>query len=151
MTRRRLVPKAIPRLSSASDSEQKPQISSSPDSVAESLEQYPSAHELPPVTLDPASYVETVKLKKYGNNYRIRYMSPLTGKMKRLELKVTGRFSTRELAEEWAAEHLPKIIKAEIAQIERQTWRTFPTLMKRVAEYKAYKLKKAPRSARQDR
>ena len=99
---------------------------------------------------DPAAYVEAISLRKYGNNYRIRYMSPLSGKMKRRPLKITGRFLSRELAEAWAEEHLPRIIEAELVMLERQRWRTYPVLCKRVNEYKAFKLKKAPRSARQD-
>ncbi len=96
------------------------------------------------------SYLEKSSAKQHASHYYVRYLSPLTGTVRRLSQKITGPLPTSEAATAWIGENLARIIKNEIELKERQAWRDHATIVKRTNEYKAFKLKQAPRSAQQE-
>lgn len=94
--------------------------------------------------------LQGIRTKKYGDHWWVSFVSPITGKRRRLTKKETGLLPTKDEAQAWVTEHMEATIKKELDLLKRKEWRQAVTMVQLFNEYSAYKKKAAPKSYMQD-
>ncbi|HEY9661974.1 MAG TPA: hypothetical protein V6C65_26255 [Allocoleopsis sp.] len=96
--------------------------------------------------MDIAVSLQNVRTKKYGDHFFVSFVSPTTGKRKRLPKKLTGLLPTKEAAEEWVSKHMAQVIRKELDLLERQKWRTDAHIVLLVNQFETHKKLEIPQS-----
>ncbi len=89
---------------------------------------------------------QKVPTKKSGDHWFVSYVNPGSGKRKRVKKKVSGLLPTEEAAQAWAKNHLPTLLKKEVALLNNQQWRSKSEVALLAHQFEAFKKLEFPKS-----
>lgn len=82
--------------------------------------------------------------------FSVAYFCPMTGRRRRVSVRKSGRFSSKDAALEWGKTHLTGLFSLRSDYVARQRWRLNTKLLRQFDEYSSWRSREYPRSAMQD-